>query len=121
GLQKYTQAAACYQRAFAIDPRHPSALWNLALLHLLQGDLQAGWQYYEQRCFRPGLAPRSFKQPRWDGAPLLGKTILLYAEYGLGDTILFIRFARLVKERAGRVLVECQPSLARLLTGVAGV
>ncbi len=121
GQQNFGSAAECYQRAFAIDVRHPSALWNLSLLRLLQGDLQSGWRDYEQRWSQPGRVPRIFTEPLWDGTPLHGKTILLYAEQGLGDTIQFARFARLVKERGGRVVVECQPALVKLLSGVAGI
>ncbi len=47
----------------------------------------------------------------WDGSPLAGKTILVYAELGLGDTIHFARFLPLVKARGGKVIFECQPAL----------
>ena len=58
---------------------------------------------------------RSFTQPLWDGSDLAGKTILLWAEQGLGDTIQFIRYAPLVKRRGGTVILECQPALLPLL------
>ncbi len=64
---------------------------------------------------------RIFPQPRWDGSDLAGRAILLYAEQGLGDTLQFIRYAPLVRERGGKVIVECQPQLAELLRGAAGV
>ena len=47
---------------------------------------------------RPGAPPPPFPQPRWDGSDLAGKTILLHTEQGLGDTLLFVRYARLVQE-----------------------
>ena len=52
---------------------------------------------------------------------MTGKTILLQAEQGLGDTIQFIRYAPLVKRRGGTVILECQPALLRLLQSCAGV
>ena len=64
---------------------------------------------------------RSFSQPLWDGSSLAGRTILLHAEQGLGDTIQFIRYAPLVKRRGGTVILECQPALLRLLQSCAGV
>ena len=100
GLQDFAGAADCYERAFALDPQHPSAQWNLALVRLFQGDLQKGWPGYEACRTRRVAGSRVFEKPRWDGFPLNGKTILLYAEYGLGDTILFIRYALLVQARA---------------------
>src|SRR5262249_42198845 len=88
---------------------------------LLQGDLPRAWPGYEYRWERLKL-PRSHEdKPRWDGSPLQGKTILVYAEQGLGDTIQFIRYAPLVQQPGGHVLFECQPALRGLLVGVAGV
>ena len=57
----------------------------------------------------------SYRQPLWDGAFLGGKTILLYAEQGLGDTLQFVRYARLVHERGGTVIFECPAPLVRLV------
>ena len=66
----------------------------------------------------PGYA---FRQPRWDGSSLAGKTILIYAEQGLGDTLNFLRYVPLVKERDGKVILECQPPLLRLLANFPGI
>ena len=63
---------------------------------------------------------RPFQQPAWDGSALGGRTILLHAEMGLGDTIQFVRYAPLVKDRGGRVVVEAQAALVRLLRGRPG-
>ena len=60
-------------------------------------------------------------QPRWDGSDLQGKTILLRAEQGLGDTLHFIRYAALVKQRGGTVVVACQKPLLRLLQTCPGI
>ena len=70
-----------------------------------------------------GLAGRGADRgrPLWDGSPLVGRTILLSAEQGLGDTLHFVRYATRVKECGGRVLLECQPPLVRLLARTAGI
>jgi tetratricopeptide (TPR) repeat protein len=115
------QAEACFRRALEIDDGLRTALWNRSFMRLLNGDFEGGWQDYEQRWAQAGVLPRTFSQPRWDGSSLEGKTILVYAEQGLGDTLQFIRYASLVKQRGGTVLFECQPSLHRLLRGVAGI
>jgi hypothetical protein len=57
----------------------------------------------------------------WQGEPLAGKTILLHAEQGLGDTIQFIRYAPIVKQHGATVIVECQKPLLGLLQGCPGV
>ncbi len=88
---------------------------------MLCGDFDRGWPEYEWRRRLPSIVWRHFDQPLWDGSRLEGRTILLHAEQGLGDTLQFIRYAPLVKERGGTVIVECQPSLVRLLAGTSGV
>jgi tetratricopeptide (TPR) repeat protein len=116
-----TEAAACFEEALGHDPGHLSAHANRALLRLLRGDFAGGWPEYEYRWGTFGLKPRHTDKPRWDGAPLAGNTILLYAEQGLGDTIQFVRYAPLVKQRGGAVIVECQAALKPLLAGMAGI
>ncbi len=87
---------------------------GLAYLLLLAGDFRRGFAEYEYRWQSWQTPPRPFSQPTWDGSSLAGKTILLHAEQGLGDTIQFIRYAYLVANYGGRLVVECQPSLFRL-------
>ena len=64
---------------------------------------------------------RSFTQPPWQGEPLEGRPILLYAEEGFGDTLQFARYVPLVAERGGRVILDVQPGLRRLLRNLPGV
>jgi hypothetical protein len=90
-------------------------------LRLLRGDFEGGWQDYEQRWAQPNVILRSFHEPRWDGSPLEGKSIFVYAEQGLGDTIQFIRYLPLIKERGGTVLFGSPPGLERLFSGIPGV
>jgi len=110
-----------YQQALQIRPDFPEAHHDQALLRLLQGDFERGWPEYEWRFKLPRSGRRSFTEPLWEGAALDGRTILLHAEQGLGDTLHFVRYAPLVKERGGTVIVECQPPLLRLLAGVPGI
>src|SRR5207253_5717648 len=62
-----------------------------------------------------------FAQPRWDGGFLDGKTIFIYSEQGLGDTIHFVRYLPLVKERGGRIVFACQPALVNLCSKMEAV
>jgi tetratricopeptide (TPR) repeat protein len=115
------EALACYQVALWHQPGLASAHYNRALAWLQKGDYAKGWPEYEWRWKRPGTPVRPFRQPRWDGSPLGGRTILLWCEQGLGDAIQFVRYAKMVKARGGRVVLECPPGLERLFTSCPGV
>jgi tetratricopeptide (TPR) repeat protein len=115
------EALACYQVALWYRPELPSAHYNRALTLLQAGDYERGWPAYEWRWRRPTMPPRPFVQPRWDGSSLEGKTILLWCEQGLGDAIQFVRYAPLVKERGGRVVLECPANLVSVLQTCPGV
>src|SRR5207249_2158629 len=120
-LGQLGEAGEQYDQALRLHPDNQTARWNRALWRLLHGDFAGGWRDYECRWTQPGFTERHQDRPRWDGSALAGRTILVHAEQGLGDTIQFVRYAPWVKERGGVVLLECQPSLERLLTGIAGV
>ncbi len=115
------EAIACYRRALRHWPDYPELHYNLSLALLVQGNFAEGWPEYEWRWrWHPELV-RPFRQPPWDGTPLDGRTILLYAEQGLGDTIQFLRYAALVKERGGTVVLECQEVLLALAATCPGI
>ncbi len=82
---------------------------------------ERGFQGYEWRWKCKECPPRSFPQPRWDGSALAGRTILLHAEQGLGDTLQFVRYAPLVQQRGGRVILECQKPLLQILQRCPGI
>jgi tetratricopeptide (TPR) repeat protein len=114
-------AIAAYQDAIRQHPEHAEAHWNLALTLLLAGRLREGWSEYEWRFRRPGITYPSLPQPRWDGSPFPDKTLLVWAEQGMGDTLFLARYLPMVKARGGRVLLACQPELHRLLQGCMDV
>lgn len=82
-----------------------------ALALLLLGDFRAGWEGYEKRLEADSRAARDFGLPRWQGEPLADKSILVYAEQGLGDEIMFASCLPDVIGAAGRVVVECSDRL----------
>jgi tetratricopeptide (TPR) repeat protein len=112
-----------YERALELDPKSAGGHYNLALAYLRQGRYAEGWPAHEWRWdFRElRLRRRHFAAPQWRGEKLNGETILLHAEQGLGDTLQFVRYAPLVAERGGRVVLEVPPRLVRLLQGLPGV
>lgn len=117
------EAAGCYERAVKLRPELAEARYNLAVARLKLGDYERGWRDYEWRWKVRGFPARQrvCVQPLWDGGPLVGRTILLHAEQGLGDTMQFIRYVDLVAMKGGRVVVECQQELAGLIGRMAGV
>jgi tetratricopeptide (TPR) repeat protein len=114
-------AMACCQRALTFHPDSADANFCDAYLRLLAGDFPEGWRKYEWRWRTKDARPHGFTAPLWDGKDLLGKAILLHCEQGLGDNIQGVRYARLVKDKGGTVLLSSPPSLARLFQGVSGV
>ncbi len=119
--RKLEDSAAAYQEAIRLQPDFAEAHRNLGMAWLLLGHFEKGWPAYEWRRKVKRLAYETFSQPLWDGSSLDGKTILLSAEQGLGDTLQFIRYALLVKERGGNVVLECPAELVRLAQSCPGV
>jgi len=120
------EALDCYARAIALDPDYAVAHWNRALLDLQYGRLAQGWSGYEWRWKNEHLTvyrqKRAFAQPLWLGTDALeGRTILLFAEQGLGDTLQFCRYVPLVAARGARVILEVQRPLVGLLQKLEGV
>src|SRR5581483_5313955 len=120
-LHRLDEALASYDQALSLRADYPDSHHSRGLLLLLQGDLQRGWPEYEWRWRLAGYPARPFPAPLWDGTPLQGRTILLHAEQGFGDTIQFLRYALLAKERGGKVVVECQPALLALAATCPGI
>ena len=121
---RFREAFAVYDRLRAADPNDALADWGLAHLHMLTGNFEAGWVAREARWRVPSLSisyPK-FPQPMWLGQePLDGKTILIGADEGLGDTIQFARYVPMLAERGARVILVVQDSLHRLLSDLPGV
>ena len=104
------ESIQAHQQAIQIQPDYDEAHINLAITFLLQGQLTAGWKEFEWRRSRK----RDFKRPLWDGTPLNGKSILIYAEQGFGDTIQFVRYIDLLPDANTIIIVFCQPELKTL-------
>ena len=121
---RIAEAIDGYEKVLAIAPLFPHSHWNLGMCKLQLGDFPGGWKKYEWRWKTPALLPlaRMHSGIRWTGAPdLAGKTILLYAEQGLGDTLQFCRYATLLAERGARVLLYVPTTLVALLRSLDGV
>ncbi|MET3823184.1 tetratricopeptide (TPR) repeat protein [Burkholderia sp. PvR073] len=116
-------ALAAYDRAIALHPDYAEAHFARASLYLIEGDFARGWPEYEWRLRDAQLArhDRPFTQPAWRGdTPLDGRTVLIHAEQGFGDTLQFCRYVPLMAERGARVVFEVQPPLRALMASLHG-
>lgn len=120
-LGRTDDAVACHSEAIRLRPDYAEAHRNRSFVLLLQGDYQQGWDDYAWRWRCADFSCMQFSQPHWDGSPVTEGTILLYSEQGYGDTFQFIRYAPLVKERVGRVVLATRRELIPLLVRCAGV
>ena len=124
GLGRMDEAMRSYQRAIDLKPDYADAHVNQSMSKLRLGQFESGWSQYEWRwnVARTAKDKRNFDQPLWLAREsLAGKTILLHAEQGLGDTIQFCRYASMVAALGATVILEVQKPLVEVLSGLQGV
>lgn len=125
-LGRREEAMAYYEQAITADPACSLAHFNRALLQLQQGNYADGWRSYESRWTAEELSlsrdRREYEQPLWTGEQSLeGKTVLLWGEQGLGDTLQFCRYASMAAQRGATVILEVKPELIGLMGSLEGV
>lgn len=132
-LHESDAAMESIERFLEFEPNHTKALWHRSQYRLLNGHLEQGWEGYESRWHPNGVpvipaplpvptATRFQPRPFWRGTEsLVGKTILLYFEHGLGDVFQFCRYIRRVSDLGARVVLAVPSSQRALLAGLEGV
>jgi tetratricopeptide (TPR) repeat protein len=126
-LNRIDEAETHLRRALEIKPNFPIAVIDLALLLLLAGRFEEGWQVYERRWSDTDrmVRPAFFKpELEWKGPtaqPVAGKRVLIYAEQGLGDVINFVRYAKVLQADGASVSCVIQPELIALVETMPGV
>lgn len=126
GLNRHEEGLRALRRGLALDPDVAKARLSEAWVLLALGRLALGWKALEARWIPrpdgPPVVDRHGDHPRWRGrGRLAGRSIVLHAEQGNGDTIQFVRYAPLLARRGARVIVEAQQSLVALLRSLEGV
>lgn len=109
-----TEAIDHYERTTELEPQFAKAHWNAGLAQLLAGNFGRGWQGYEWRQRAGEVYLDDFAEPRWDGSSLEGRTILIHAEQGVGDEIMFATCFPDVLAQARHCIITCCPRLVSL-------
>src|SRR5262249_6159134 len=117
---RFEEALASYDKAIALKSDLVDARWNRAYVLLMLGRYADGWREHEWRWRRKEQPPRSYPKPLWRGEPLEGRTILVHAEQGVGDTVQFMRYVPLVAARGGRVVLQVPAPLLRVAQASVG-
>jgi len=109
----------CYKKAIAIDPNYIDANWNLALVQLLNGVFHEGWKYYHWRYKKHAdLDLRQYSKPLWDGRSLKNKTLFIYHEQGVGDTLQCIRYVKFLSKQGAKIIIESPLDLFKLMAKI---
>lgn len=110
----YVQGLKLLDAALACDPQDHETRLVRSYMNLKRGEFEQGWRDYEARHHSRFATHRAADFPQWDGTPVGGKTLLIYAEQGFGDQIMFASCLHEAIARAGRCIVECDPRLVAL-------
>jgi hypothetical protein len=102
--------------AIGIDAADPALRNQIAQIRLTLGRWREAWP----DLIRGAAARNTWPPPNWSGEPLPGGTVLLYADGGLGDAIMYARYVGALASRA-RLLMLGPPALGRLFSSVAGL
>ncbi len=119
-LGRIGEAHEVYARAIRLAPDEADARFGRGFLNLLEGDYAHGLIEYE---FRPSRRGSSLDplQPQWRGEDLSGKTLLLYGEQGIGDSIQFLRYVPMLAAKGARIVLAVHPSLMTLASAIEGI
>ncbi len=110
----FDEAKLCYRRLHQIEPDNVLALWNQSLLYLIQGDYQTGWPLYEHRFELPGSQRDGLPMACWQGEDLTDRSVLIWAEQGLGDEIMFGGCLPDLLKITAKCIIECHVKLEKL-------
>ncbi len=107
------KAMADISAALQLQPTNTTALFNKAIILLSMGQYEQGWKLFESRLkLFPQLTPNFIVGHRWDGTgEVSDKTLLIYTEQGLGDSIQFLRYLPIILNLFQKVIVYLPPQL----------
>ncbi|NQW01938.1 MAG: tetratricopeptide repeat protein [Rhodospirillales bacterium] len=117
-MGRFAEAGQQFAQALTCDPVFPEGHYNLGLFELREGHYASGWAHFDRRWgldgFRGGVP--DFEKPQWQGEALAGKTLLLWDEQGVGDTILFTGMVADLLKQNCHLKLQCDPRLIPLIS-----
>ena len=116
-LQVYSEVDAAekhYKRAIELDGSYTEPLYSLGEIQLLKGDFDNGWQGYAKRVLKREHDHRFFDHPPWEGQPLTNEGLLVYAEQGIGDVVMFASCLKDVMAICPKTILETDPRMVTM-------
>ena len=110
---RLSESLDCWEHLLRNSPNNPQTKLQQALTLLTQGDYSQGWDEYEWR-WKAEVRSRSFEIPEWDGESLADQSILIHAEQGVGDEIMFASCIPEFLEQVEECSIECDSRLISL-------
>jgi len=116
------KAIASYQKAIQLDGSFINAYFDLATTYLIKEDFLNGFKYYEKRFYKDEMKSHIIKykdiytRPLFTGKEdITNKILLVHSEQGYGDSIQFIRYACVLKQKYGcKVIISTRKELVEL-------
>lgn len=119
-MERYEESIEALDKSVALDPQN-TTIFDLSQSLLYIEEYERGWEAYEKRWGQEGLVLRDFGTPTWNGTPIPDKTLYVFAEQGYGDAIQFARFIPLIKDKVGKIILECRGPVMDLFATIDGV
>jgi hypothetical protein len=115
--QELADCLAAARHCLDLRPDLPQGHMKMAQALLLTGEMAGGWEHYEWRYRIPGAAALMppTTRPQWDGSPLPGQHLLLVADQGYGDVLMFSRYVAWARTRADSIVIACSSELQGLM------
>jgi len=120
--QRFDEAIECYGKTIEYAPDYAEAYYSRGMSYLRNGEFAKGWDDYQWRLKTEKIkVTLRYDKPWWQGENFQGKTLLVQAEQGFGDSIQFVRYLPMVKERGGTVILAEKPELISLFQNLEGI
>ena len=107
------EALALYDAAEGSGASSDACSAGRWICHMLLGDYEAGWRESDAISAREAGDPYRF----WSGQSLAGSRLIIRCLHGLGDTLQYVRYAKLLRSVVRELTIEAQPPLKDLLAG----